>query len=81
MSSRPQIDSATMTAHTQFVAPNGRDTYATTRLELEEHAIVVTICGPGDGFCERRQIVDPAVMAFIRWHLDTVADLSQRTGA
>ena len=81
MSSRPQIDSATMTAHTQFVAPNCRDTYATTRLELEEHAIVVTICGPGNGICERRQIVDPAVMNFIRWHLDTVADLSQRTNA
>ena len=81
MHSRPLIGSATTTARSQFCGPNGRDTYATTYLEVEGNAIVVTICGPGDCVCQSRRITNPDVMAFIRWRLDTVGELNRHGGA
>ena len=78
---RPQTRLATTTARTQYCGPDGRDAYATTTLEVEASVVIVTICGPGDLICESRRITNPDVMAFVRWHLDTVADLTRRTGA
>ena len=59
----------------------GQDRYACSVVELRPGVIVVTVCDPSERLCESVRITNDAVMAFIRWHLDTVADLSRRGGA
>lgn len=59
----------------------GHDRYACTVLELSPGVIVVTVCEPSGHVCESRRITNESVIAFIHWHLDTVADLSRRAGA
>jgi hypothetical protein len=61
-------------------AAQGRDRYANTVLEVSPGVIVVTVCDPSRHVCESRRITNESVIAFIHWHLATVADLSRRTG-
>lgn len=81
MPARPQTRLATTTARTQYRVADGRDCYATTVLQIEPGVIVVTICGPGDVICESRRITNESVIAYLKWHLDTVDDLTRRLGA
>lgn len=60
---------------------SGRDRYACTHVETGVGVIVITICDPMTQLCESRRITNAAVIAFIEWHLATVADLSRRMGA
>jgi hypothetical protein len=61
-------------------AADGRDRYASTVLDIAPGVIVVTVCDPSQRTCESRRITNASVIAFIHWHLDTVADLSRRGG-
>jgi len=71
---------ATATARVQYVV-NGRDLYTTTLIEREGNAVVVTVCTVSGLICQSRRISNPDIIAFVRWHMDTVADLTRREGA
>ena len=65
----------------QYRIDGGRDGYGRVVLVIDDATAEILICGPGDVVCTARRVTNPAVLAYLRWHVGTIRDCARRERA